>query len=150
MIKGLTGGPGVLVSGGNTALPYVNQNSSDSFSGLLRIWGNDIQYYTNGVWNTLPSSYASVTLDASADTAIKWAQAQMAKESSDKAARDYMKRRAAQFPSLQKALESIERAESIRDQEVKEAIENFHLLDKIAGEPVNDADMEVSAPMQSP
>ena len=75
MIKGLTGGPGVLVSGGNTALPYVNQNSSDSFSGLLRIWGNDIQYYTNGVWNTLPSSYASVTLDASAEEGCNYSHA---------------------------------------------------------------------------
>lgn len=150
MIKGLTGGQGVLVSGGGTSLPYVNQNTSDSFSGLLRIWGNDIQYYSNGMWTTLPTSYASVTLDASTDAVVKWAQSKMAFEASEKASRDYMQRRAREIPALAKALESIERAESTRDQEVKAAIENFHILDKIAGEPVSDAGMEVSTPMSAP
>lgn len=150
MIKGLTGGQGVVVSGGGTALPYVNQNTADSFSGLLRIWGNDIQYYSNGMWTTLPTSYATVNLDSSADSAIKWAQSQMAYEASQKASRSYMERRALEIPALAKALEAIERAEAKRDQDVREAIENFHILDKIAGEPVNDAGMEVSMPMSAP
>jgi hypothetical protein len=49
-----------------------------------------------------------------------------------------MKDRAKLFPSLQKALEAVERAEADRDIEVKRAIENFHVLDKIAGQPVDD------------
>jgi hypothetical protein len=134
MIKGLTGGRHVVVDGGSTSLPYVNQNSPDSFAGLLRIYGSDLQYYQNGAWVTLNTSYATVGLDGSSDAAIKWAQSKMAFESSEIAARDYMKRRAREFPSLQKALESVERAEANRDSEVKEAIANFHLLDKIAGE----------------
>lgn len=148
MIKGLTGGRGIVVDGGGTALPYVNQNSSDSFSGLLRIWGSDLQYYQNGVWTTLPTSYATVGLDGSSDHAIKWVQDKMAYEQSERASRDYMKRRAKEIPALAKALEAIERAEANRDQEVKEAIANFHILDKIAGEPVNDAGMEM--PMSAP
>lgn len=148
MIKGLTGGRGVIVGGGGTSLPYTSQNSNDSFAGLVRIWGSELQYYNNGTWSTLPSSYATVELDGSTDAVIKWAQDKMAKESSDRVARDYMKRRAAEIPALQKALESIERAEAARDTEVTEAIANFHILDKIAGEPVNDAGMEM--PMSSP
>lgn len=150
MIKGITGGRGIVVDGGATALPYVNQNSSDSFSGLLRIWGSDLQYYQNGSWTTLPTSYATVGLDGSSDLAIKWVQDKMAHEQSERASREYMKRRAKEIPALQKALESIERAEANRDQEVKEAIANFHILDKIAGDTVNDAGMNDSMPMSAP
>jgi hypothetical protein len=138
MIKGLQGGPGLYVDGGNTALPYVNQNSSDSFNGVMRIYGSDIQYYQNGSWVTLPASYATVKLDGSTESALNWAKSQMAKEGSDYSARQYMKDRAKLFPSLQKALEAVERAEADRDIEVKRAIENFHVLDKIAGQPVDD------------
>ena len=150
MIKGLMGGRGVVVDGGNTTLPWTSSGTNDSFSGLIRISGGDLQYYNNGVWSTMPSSYATVNLDPASESALNWVRDKMAKEASDKAARDYMKRRAAQFPSLQKALESIERAEAARDTAVQEAIANFHILDKIAGEPVNDAGMEVSMPMSSP
>lgn len=148
MIKGLTGGAGVMVDGGNTALPYVSQNVNDSFSGLIRISGSDMQYYNNGCWTHLPSSYATVRLDGSAEIALRWVQDKMAHEQSERASRDYMKRRAIEFPTLQKALEAIERAEAERDSEVKRAIDNFHILDKIAGEPVNDAGMEM--PMTAP
>lgn len=152
MIKGITGGRGVVVDGGGTSLPYVNQNSSDSFSGLLRIWGTDLQYYQNGSWTTLQTSYATVGLDGSSDLAIKWVQDKMAHEQSERASRDYMKRRAKEFPALQKALESVERAEANRDNDVKEAIANFHIMDKIAGNPDTDAGMAVSMqmPMSAP
>jgi hypothetical protein len=146
MIKGLQGGPGLFVDGGSTALPYVNQNSSDSFSGVMRIYGSDIQYYQNGAWVTLPTSYATVRMDGSTESALNWAKAQMAKEGSDYVARQYMRDRAKLFPSLEKALEAVERAEENRDIEVKRAIENFHVLDKIAGQPVDDENAGMMAP----
>lgn len=131
------GSNGLIVDAGNTALPYVNQNSNDSFSGLVRISGNDLQCYQNGTWINIPSSYATVRLDASVDSVLNWARDKMAYENSEKASRNYMKSRAVQFPSLQKALESVERAEADRDNAVKEAIANFNLLDKIAGQDAN-------------
>ncbi len=148
MIKGLTGGPGVMVDGGGTSLPWTNTSSGDTFAGVMRISGGELQYYNAGAWTNMPSSYATVRLDPSAEAAMRWVQDKMAWESSERASRDYMKRRAKEIPALAKALESIERAEETRDQEVKDAIANFHILDKIAGEPVNDAGMEM--PMSAP
>ena len=136
MIKGIMGSQGVVVDGGNTSLPYVNQNSSDSFSGLIRIHGSELQYYQNGAWTNLPTSYATVRLDASNDSLLSWVRDKMAFESSEKAARSYMESRAKEFPALQKALDAVVRAEADRDTAVKEAIANFHILDKIAGHDV--------------
>ena len=104
MIKGLMGTQGVIVDSGNTSLPYVSQNDSNSFQGLLRIRGNDVQYYDNGSWNILPSSYATVRLDPNTDSLLKWCEAQ----------RTMAIRRtelAAKHPALEKALEAIKRAE---------------------------------------
>jgi hypothetical protein len=145
MIKGLMGSDGVFVEGGNNSLPYHNPNSNDSFSGLLRLCGTDIQYYSNGAWNNLPTSYATVRMDSNI---VNWVRDKQAKEASDKAARDYMKNRARDFPALQKALEAIERAEESRDTEVKRAIENFHILDKVAGD--KNEFVDSPPPMQAP
>jgi hypothetical protein len=134
MIKGLMGNQGVIVEGGSTSLPYTSNNPGDTFSGVMRINSGEIQYYNMGSWINIPSSYATVKLDGSSEIALRWVKDKMATEASEKAARDYMEARAKIFPSLQKALEAIEAAEVNRDQDVKRAIENFHLLDKIAGE----------------
>ncbi len=37
MIKGLTGTCGVTVSGGNTALPYINPNANNPIQGMIRV-----------------------------------------------------------------------------------------------------------------
>lgn len=104
MIKGLTGSTGVVVDAGNTSLPWINQNDANSFQGLLRIRGSDIQYQDNGVWNTLPSSYATVRLDPHTESLLKWCEAQrtMALRRTELASKN---------PALMKALEAIKRAE---------------------------------------
>jgi hypothetical protein len=146
MIKGLMGSTGVIVDGGNNSLPYHSPNSGDSFSGVLRLNGSDIQYYSNGAWNNLPTSYATVRLDAGVESVMNWVRDKQAKEASDRAARQYMERRAAEFPSLQKALEAIDRAEDLQGQAVRDAIANFHILDKIAGESVDNGPVAMQAP----
>jgi hypothetical protein len=144
MIKGLIGSNGVIVDSGNNSLPYHSPNSGDSFSGVLRLNGSDIQYYSNGAWNNLPTSYATVRLDAGVDSVMNWVRDKQATEASERAARQYMERRAIEFPSLQKALEAIDRAEDARDQAVRDAIANFHILDKIAGK--DDDNVAMQAP----
>jgi hypothetical protein len=72
MIKGLHGVSGIIVEGGNTSLPYVTQNDSNSFQGMLRIRGSDIQYFDNGSWNSLSTSYATVKFDASTEHLLQW------------------------------------------------------------------------------
>jgi hypothetical protein len=75
MIKSLQGFGGVQVEGVyTTGVPYLNQNPGDSFTGVIRVSGNDIQYYNSGSWSNLPVSYATVKLDQETLDAIQWAR----------------------------------------------------------------------------
>ena len=112
MIKGLTGSQGVTVSGGNTALPYVNQNSINPVQGMLRIWGTDMQVFDGATWMPISTSYATVSLDQDTQDLLQWARAQrtMALNRMTLAQNN---------PALMKALEAVKRAE-----------DNFELLSK--------------------
>jgi hypothetical protein len=74
MIKGLTGTCGVTVSAGNTALPYVGPNVSNPMTGMLRIHNTDIEVFNGNVWQQLPSSYATVSLDQDVLDVVHWAR----------------------------------------------------------------------------
>ena len=76
MIKGLMGNQGVIVSGGNTSVPYVNQNSSNPMQGMIRIWGSDMQVFDGTAWINMATSYATVSLDAEAQSLLEWARKQ--------------------------------------------------------------------------
>ena len=80
MIKGLTGTCGVTVSGGNTSLPYINQNVENPFQGMIRIWGTDMQVFTGSSWQMLSSSYATVSIDQEVLEVIQWARKSMQEE----------------------------------------------------------------------
>jgi hypothetical protein len=45
MIKGLMGSQGVVVSGGDTALPYIPMNSENPIQGMIRVHGTDLQVF---------------------------------------------------------------------------------------------------------
>lgn len=115
MIKGLMGGQGIVVNGGNTSLPYVNMSSgsmSNPMQGMMRINGSDIQVFDGSSWITLSSSYATVELNGEVQSIIQWAREERNKQlERTKLIKDN--------PALQKALEAIERAEA-----------NFDLLAK--------------------
>jgi hypothetical protein len=131
MIKGLMGSDGVFVENGNNSLPYHSTNSSDSFSGVLRLNGTDIQFYNMGSWQTLPTSYATVRMDANI---VNWVREKQAKEQEQKKELEYLKRRAEEHPSLKKAYEAIIRAEEDLNKGIDRAVENFKTLDKLVGE----------------
>ena len=131
MIKGLTGADGVFVEGGNTSLPYHSPSQGDSFSGVLRLNGTDIQYYSNGTWINLPTSYATVRMDSSITS---WVRDKQAREQEQKKELEYLKRRSEEHPSLKKAYEAIIRAEERLNRDIDKAVEDFKLLDKLVGE----------------
>lgn len=137
MIKGLNGGTGVIVDSGNVSLPYVSPSSSDGFSGVMRISGNEIQYHQNGAWQTLPSSYATVRLDGATEMLLNWVRLKQSEEYSRQQARENLEKKAKTHPSLQKAFEAIKRAESKRDKEVAKAQEDFLILEKLIGDEQN-------------
>ena len=70
------GNQGVVVSAGNTSVPYVNQNSSNPMQGMIRIWGSDMQVFDGTAWINMATSYATVSLDAEAQSLLEWARKQ--------------------------------------------------------------------------
>jgi hypothetical protein len=74
MIKGLQGISGITVSGGNTSVPYVNQNTNNPITGMMRVWGSDIQVFDGTTWITMNTSYASVGLDQEVLDLVQWAR----------------------------------------------------------------------------
>lgn len=106
------GGPGVNVNGGNTSMPYINQNHTNPSQGMLRIYGSDMQVFDGNNWMTLSTSYATVELNGDTQSVLQWAREQRDKQSKrEQLIKDN--------PALQKAMEAIEKAEA-----------NFDLLAK--------------------
>jgi hypothetical protein len=116
MIKGLMGNQGVIVSAGNTSLPYVNQNNANPMQGMIRVWGNDMQVFDGNNWMTMSTSYATVSLDAETQELLQWARTQRTLHLNRQT---LLKNN----PALANAYEAMLRAE-----------ENFNLLSAIAGE----------------
>lgn len=103
MIKGLMGGPGVNVNGGNTSVPYVNQNNTNPIQGMIRVWGSDMQVFDGNNWMTMSASYATVELNAETQSVLQWAR--------DERDRQLKRQQLVKDnPALQKAMKAIERA----------------------------------------
>jgi hypothetical protein len=122
MIKGLMGTTGIIVAGGNTSLPYVNQNNSNPIQGMIRIWGSDMQVFDGNNWMNLSSSYATVSLEPEVQDLLTWARTQRTLEMNRKTL-------IATNPALEKAYEAVKRAEA-----------NFDILSKFVE---NDLDAEL-------
>ena len=116
MIKGLMGNHGVIVAGGDTALPYVNPNPNNPMTGMLRINNTNIEVFNGSSWQMVNSSYATVSLDAETQDLLQWVRTQRTLELNRQT---LLKNN----PALEKAYEALKRAE-----------ENFDLLSTIAGE----------------
>ena len=99
------GNQGVVVSSGNTSVPYVNQNNSNPMQGMIRVWGSDMQVFDGNNWVNMAASYATVSLDTEAQSLLEWARKQ----------RDLERDRAALIennPALEKAYRAVLRAEA--------------------------------------
>jgi hypothetical protein len=111
MIKGLTGGAGIVASGGIT-YPYIPMNPNNPIQGMLRLNGQDIQTFDGSGWITVAASYANVSLDSDSLELLQWARTQRQLEMNRKTLIE-------NNPALQKAYEAVRRAE-----------ENFEFLSK--------------------
>jgi hypothetical protein len=127
MIKGLMGTCGVTVSGGDTALPYVGPNSNNPMTGMLRINMTALEVFNGTGWQTLPSSYATVSIDQEVLDVIQWARTQRTLE---------MNRATliANNPALENAYKAVLRAE-----------QNFEILSKFVEHDL-DAELRELAP----
>lgn len=105
MIKGIMGSQGVVVSGGDTALPYVPTNHENPIQGMIRVHGTDMQVFNGSMWTNLATSYASVSLDPHTQSLLKWVEAQRTIAFNRMEA-------VRQNPALTKAYEAIAKAEA--------------------------------------
>jgi len=81
MIKGLMGTGAVMVSGGDTSVPYINQNNTNPMQGMMRVWGNDMQAFDGINWMTMNTSYATVKLTPDIEELLNWARQKRDEES---------------------------------------------------------------------
>jgi hypothetical protein len=127
MIKSITGGPGVVVSGGSVSFPYVPMNINNPVQGMLRLNGQDIQTFDGSGWVTVGASYANISLDSESLELLQWARTQRQLEMNRKTL-------IANNPALQKAYEAVRRAE-----------ENFDFLSKFVEDDL-DSELREIAP----
>lgn len=104
MIKSITGGPGVVVSGSSVSYPYVPQNSNNPIQGMIRIYGQDMQVFDGSGWIQLSPAYPSVSLDTETLDLLQWARTQRQLDLNRKFLIE-------NNPALQKAYEAVKRAE---------------------------------------
>jgi hypothetical protein len=76
MIKGLQGTIGVTVNGGMNSLPYIAPNNNNPVQGMIRINNTDLEVFNGTGWQSLPSSYATVSLDQDTQDLLQWARTQ--------------------------------------------------------------------------
>ncbi len=122
MIKGLQGTIGVTVNGGMNSLPYIAPNNNNPVQGMIRINNTDLEVFNGTGWQSLPSSYATVSLDQDTQDLLLWARTQRTLE----------RNRATLIennPALENAYKAVLRAE-----------QNFDILSKFVE---NDLDAEL-------
>ena len=122
MIKNLTGGPGVIVNGGNNVSPYINQNTNNPMQGMIRMSGTDFQVFDGSSWLMLTTGHPSVGLDEDTQDLLQWARTQRQLDLNRKFLIE-------NNPALQKAHKAVKRAE-----------QNFDILSKFVE---NDLDAEL-------
>ena len=103
MIKGINGGTHVVVTGGATSGPYVNNHSGNAMVGMVRYYNNNLEVYDGMTWLQIAGSYATIDLTGSANTAINWAMTKMAEEAE-------LVKLAAEHPAVKAAYENMKRA----------------------------------------
>lgn len=99
------GNQGVIVSGGNTALPYISPNANNPMQGMIRVNNADLEVFNGTSWQQLPSSYATVTLDQDTQDLLTWARTQRSLEMNRKFLVE-------NNPALENAYRAILRAEA--------------------------------------
>jgi hypothetical protein len=104
MIKGLQGIGRVTVQGGNVSLPYIPPNINNPIQGMIRINNTDFEVFNGTSWMSLPSSYATVSLDQDTQDLLQWAREQRNKQKE-------LEEWAKTHPTLQASLEDLKLAQ---------------------------------------
>jgi hypothetical protein len=102
MIRNITGGEGIHVSGSVYNAPYIDTTRASA--GMVRYVGGNFEVYDGSSWLPLQSSYPQVELDSVTQSAVRWAMQKMAEE-------QHMQALAKSHPTVADALLARDRAE---------------------------------------
>lgn len=102
MIRNITGGQGIHVSGSIYNAPYIDTTRASA--GMVRYTNGNIEVYDGSSWLPLQSSYPQIELDELTVEAVQWARRKMEEEK-------HMLALAQQHPTIADALAARERAD---------------------------------------
>ena len=78
MIRNITGGVGIHVSGSVYNAPYIDTTRASA--GMVRYVGGNLEVYDGSSWLPLASSYPQIELDSVTQSVIAWAMRKMEEE----------------------------------------------------------------------
>ena len=78
MIRNITGGEGIHISGSIYNAPYIDTTRASA--GLVRYVGGNLEVYDGSSWLPLASSYPQIELDSVTQSVVRWAMQKMADE----------------------------------------------------------------------
>jgi 23S rRNA maturation-related 3'-5' exoribonuclease YhaM len=102
MIRNITGGMGIHVTGSVYNAPYIDTTRASA--GMVRYVGGNFEVYDGSSWLPLQSSYPTIELDGVTQEAIQWTRRQMEEEKR-------MLELAAKHPTVADALAAVEKAQ---------------------------------------
>lgn len=78
MIRNITSGPGITVSGSVYNAPYIDTTRASA--GMVRYIGGNLEVYDGSSWLPLQSSYPTIELDGVTVEVVQWARRRMEEE----------------------------------------------------------------------
>jgi hypothetical protein len=78
MIRTITGGAGIHVSGSVSNAPYIDTTRASA--GMVRYIGGNFEVYDGSSWLPLQSSYPQIELDSMTLEAVQWVRRKMEEE----------------------------------------------------------------------
>jgi len=102
MIRNITSGTGITVSGSVYNAPYIDTTRASA--GMVRYIGGNLEVYDGASWLPLQSSYPTIELDGMTVEVVQWARRRMEEEKR-------MLELARNHPTVADALAARERAE---------------------------------------
>lgn len=102
MIRNITGGYGIHVSGSIYNAPYIDTTRASA--GMVRYVGGNLEVYDGSSWLPMQSSYPQIELDHETQEILRWAQTRMVEE-------QRMQALAKSHPTVADALLARDRAE---------------------------------------
>ena len=103
MIQNISGGPGIVVQGGNANQVYINPSPAGTSipAGALRYHNHMIEVWDGITWRSVGSNYTNISLENGLYEALEWARKKMYEEKELEAL-------AKEYPILEDAMRDLE------------------------------------------